>query len=88
MSLSVSDVAFVWVFCGIFFFVGFLIDGAVFFLVIGAGATFFTNGLGLLPTFGFATGGFVTGGGAGIVAVVDDGPLPFRPSMTMRPSWI
>jgi hypothetical protein len=66
-----------------FFFGGFLTFGAI----------FFTAGLGFLLTFGFAidgflTGGFLTGGGAGIVAVVDDGPLPFRPSMTIRPSWI
>ena len=71
-----------------FFFGGFLTVGALFFLTVGAGAIFFTNGLGLLLTFGFAAGGFATGGGAGIVAVVDDGPLPFRPSMTIRPSWI
>jgi len=65
------------------FFTTFFTTGFVVVLMVGTGMTgfFVTFGFGV----GFGVGLFVV---AGVTTLVEDGPLPFRPSMTIWPSLV
>jgi hypothetical protein len=77
-NLSCSDVAGVELVFTVGFLLGFFTTffttGFVVVLMVGAGMT------GFFVTFGFGVGLLVA---EGVTTLVEDGPLPFRPSMTI-----
>ena len=64
-------------------------------VTVFAGRGFTTTGFFLVSTCGFGVGlgvglvlGLAGGTAFGVTAALADGPLPFRPSITIFPSWV